>query len=78
MLAGGRLKKPEFERPGVSDVCEEILECAFADDAEDFSDVEGHRQDDLCPVSFPVFDRGVVLCQLCAKGDRNTCDIFKA
>ena len=75
--AGGRLKESEFESPGVSDVCKEIFECAFADDSEDFSDVAGHRRDDLCPVSFPVFDGAVVLFKLRAKGDRDTGDIFE-
>ena len=72
-----RLKESEFESSGVSDVCKELLECAVADDAEDFGDVVGHRRDDLCPVSLPVFDGAVVLFKLRAKGDRDAGDIFE-
>ena len=60
MRVGGRVEESEFECPSVSEECKEILECALADDSENFGDVVGHRRDDLGPVSFPVFNGAVV------------------
>ena len=77
MLAGGRVEESEFECPSVSEECKEILECALADDSENFGDVVGHRRDDLGPVSFPVFNGAVMLFKLRAKGDRDALDVFE-
>ena len=79
MRAGGCVEESEFECPGVSEECEELLEGALADDAEDFGDVFGHRlrRDDLGPVSFPLCNGVVVLFKLGAKEDRDALDVFE-
>ena len=77
MRAGGRVEESEFECPGVSEEGEEIFESALADDAENFSDVSGHRRDDLGPVSFPLCNGAVILLKLYAKEDRDALDVFE-